>query len=304
MDQEKTPAYVVVIGGVNIDIGGKSDKPLVSGDSNPGAVTTSLGGVGRNIAHNLSLLGVKVVFLTSFGDDDYARRIEASCGMLGIDISHALSLPDERTSIYLYISDPHGDMHLAVSDMAICDRISPGYIAENLELINGASAAVIDANLPEKTIRYIAENVRCPLFADPVSTAKAGRLKEFLGKLYAIKPNRIEAELLSGISVRDEESLKACASKLLKEGVNKVYISLGDEGVLAADEERMIHIPSRNADVKNATGAGDAFMAGVVFGYLKGLGLEEGARLAVEAASIAIEGEETINPALARLGMQ
>ena len=49
--------YAVVVGGVNVDIGGRSAAPLVAADSNPGTVTVSLGGVGRNIAHKLSLLG-------------------------------------------------------------------------------------------------------------------------------------------------------------------------------------------------------------------------------------------------------
>ena len=302
MEERKSlPAYVAVIGGVNIAIGGKYLRPLVPADSNPGIVSTSLGGVGRNIAHNLTLLGSRVVFLTAFGDDDYARRIEASCGMLGIDISHALSLPGERTSTYLYISDPEGDMHLAVSDMAICNRISPEYIKNHQDVLDGATAVVMDANLPRETIEYIAGNCRAPIFADPVSTAKAERLKKVLGKLYALKPNRMEAEILSGISIRDEDSLKACAAKLLETGLKNVFISLGEEGVLAADHSRMLRIPSHHTVVKNATGAGDAFMAAMVAGYVRGMDLKEIAELGVQAAAIAIQGEETINPAIAQL---
>ena len=72
-------SYVVVVGGVNVDIGGKSHSPLVSSDSNPGTVRVSLGGVGRNIAHNLSLMGTDVRLLTAYGDDVHGQRIAASC---------------------------------------------------------------------------------------------------------------------------------------------------------------------------------------------------------------------------------
>ena len=58
---------IAVIGSVNMDIGGYSDRPLTAGDSNPGRVRMSLGGVGCNIARNLALLGVKVRFLTALG---------------------------------------------------------------------------------------------------------------------------------------------------------------------------------------------------------------------------------------------
>ncbi|MDY4181799.1 MAG: PfkB family carbohydrate kinase, partial [Pseudoflavonifractor sp.] len=95
-----TAPYAVVIGGVNMDIGGRPARKLVPQDSNPGRVRMSLGGVGRNIAHNMSLLGVDVRMLTAFGDDLHAQKIAASCGELGIDISHALQVPGAATSTY------------------------------------------------------------------------------------------------------------------------------------------------------------------------------------------------------------
>ena len=111
--------YAVVVGGVNMDIGGVSAGPLVPADSNPGAVRMSLGGVGRNIAHNMALLGVDTRLLTAFGDDLYAQRIAASCGELGIDISRSLQVPGGRTSTYLFIANQSGEMELALSDMDI-----------------------------------------------------------------------------------------------------------------------------------------------------------------------------------------
>ena len=80
----RSGTYAAVVGGVNVDIGGQSYAPLVARDSNPGRVRISLGGVGRNIAHNMSLLGVDVRLLTAFGDDLHAQRVAASCGELGI----------------------------------------------------------------------------------------------------------------------------------------------------------------------------------------------------------------------------
>ena len=94
----RTAPYAVVVGGVNLDIGGRPFAPLVAADSNPGRVRMSLGGVGRNIAHNLALLGVDVRLLTAFGDDLNAQRIAASCGELGIDISQCLTVPGGATS--------------------------------------------------------------------------------------------------------------------------------------------------------------------------------------------------------------
>ena len=112
----RTAPYVVVVGGVNLDIGGRPHGELVAADSNPGQVRMSLGGVGRNIAHNMALMGLDVRMLTAFGDDMNAQRIAASCGELGIDISQCLTVPGGATSTYLFITDGHGDMALAVSE--------------------------------------------------------------------------------------------------------------------------------------------------------------------------------------------
>ncbi|MGN1306478.1 MAG: PfkB family carbohydrate kinase [Faecousia sp.] len=294
----RSGTYAVVVGGVNMDIGGRSFAPLVAKDSNPGKVRMSLGGVGRNIAHNMSLLGVDVRFLTAFGDDLYAQRIAASCGELGIDISHALSVPGGATPTYLFLNDCDGDMALALSDMEICDRITPSYLAANLSLLNNAQLIVTDTNIPAESLRYLAEHCTAPIFADPVSTAKAVKLKPILGKLHTLKPNRIEAELLSGIKITDEESLRLAAQTLLDTGLHRVFISLGTDGVLAADRKELRLVPCCKATMRNATGAGDAFMAALAWAYLEGTDLEVTASAAAAAAAIAVESFETINPAL------
>lgn len=294
----RSGSYAVVVGGVNMDIGGRSHAPLIAADSNPGKVTMSLGGVGRNIAHNMSLLGMDVRFLTAFGDDLYAQRIAASCGELGIDISHALQIPGGATPTYLFLNDSNGDMALALSDMEICERITPSYLASNLTLLNNAQVVVTDTNIPAESLHYLATHCTAPIFADPVSTTKAAKLLPILGRLHTLKPNRIEAELLSGVKITDESSLREAAQVLLETGLHRVFISLGTDGVFAADHNEMLTIPCCKATMKNATGAGDAFMAALAWAYLEGTDLKGTASSAAAAAAIAVEGEQTINPVM------
>ena len=79
---------------------------------------------------------------------------------------------------------------------------------------------MIDTNIPAESIAYLAENCHVPIFADPVSTAKAVKLQPVLGRLHTLKPNRIEAELLSGVAITDEDSLNAAADALLATGLH------------------------------------------------------------------------------------
>ena len=288
--------YAVVVGGVNIDIGGQSLSPLVGRDSNPGHVAVSVGGVGRNIAHNMTLLGMKVCLLTAFGDDIYARKIIESCEELGIDTSAALQVPGEATSTYLYINDNDGDMAVAVSDMAICGEITAEYLAEHEALLNGAEIVVADANIPASSLVWLAGHCEAPLFVDPVSTRKAGKLKPLLKKIHTMKPNLIEAGVLSGIKITDDATLWAAAKTLLARGLRRVFITLGAGGVLAAEGDEVITVPCFPGEPVNTTGAGDAFMAALAWAWPQDLGLAETCRFALAAASIAGESPGTINP--------
>ena len=288
--------YAVVVGGANVDIGGRSRDTLVAADSNPGTISLSLGGVGRNIAHNLRLMGPEVKLLTAYGDDMNGTHLETSCAQLGIDLKYAQKLPGERTSTYLYIADPAGEMVLAVSDMAICDRITPQYLADNMNVLRGARVVVADTNIPKESLDYLAKNCTAPLFIDPVSTTKAEKLRDLLPYIHTLKPNKLEAELLSGIPIREKADVQKAAQKLLEQGVQRVFISMGGEGVFAADREKTVWTPVIPGNMVNTTGCGDAFTAALVWAWMEGFSLEETAKAGSAAGSIAMESAETINP--------
>ena len=294
----RSGTYVAVVGGVNVDIGGRSHGPLVAADSNPGTVSLSLGGVGRNIAHNVSLMGADVRLLTAYGDDLHGQQVASSCASLGIDLSHALKVPGGTTSTYLYLTDEKGEMALAVSDMSICEKITPEYLAENLSLLQNAQVVVADTNIPAESLRYLAENCTAPLFVDPVSTVKAEKIRPILDKIHTLKPNKLEAELLSGVKIETVDDVKTAAKKLMELGVHRLFISLGADGVLAAMDGQMIRLPNIPGNMVNTTGCGDAFMAALVWAYLEGTDLEDTARAGLAAGSIAMESEQTINPAI------
>lgn len=294
----RSGSYAVVVGGVNVDIGGRSFAPLVAADSNPGRVTVSLGGVGRNIAHNLSLLGTDVRLLTAYGEDPHGAQVAASCSELGIDLSHALRTADAPTSTYLYLADNRGEMALAVSDMSICERISPSYLAAQLPLLQNAQVVVADTNIPQESLEFLVESCNVPLFVDPVSTIKAEKIRGILSGIHTLKPNALEAELLSGVAIHTPEDAKLAARKLLELGVHRVFISMGGSGVCAAMGDECRILPPLPGNRVNTTGCGDAFMAALTWAYLEGMDLEHTALAGLAAGSLAMESPETINPAL------
>ena len=287
---------IAVVGGMNVDIGGRPARRLVLKDSNPGRVSIRPGGVGRNIAHNLRLLGMEVRMLSAVGDDEHGELLLRSCAACGIDTSLCLRAEGESSSTYLYITDEHGDMQLAVADMDVTARITPAVIAARLDALNAARAVVVDANLEAETLEYLAAHVTAPLCADPVSTGKAGRMRRILPRLAFIKPNALEAETLTG-----EAEPEKAARALLAAGVRRVFLSLGAQGMLAAEGEKLISLPCEQARVLNTTGAGDAVTAALVWAGVRGLDLERSLRFALRAGAVTTECMEANNPALSEL---
>lgn len=290
-------AYVLVIGGAAMDISGYPNHTLRLEDSNPGSMKTSMGGVGRNIGENLARLGVNVKMLTALGDDVYGHKILNACEELGMDFSSAIMLKDENTATYMAIMDEQGDMKVAISNMAIIERIDIDLIRKNEKLIRNAAVVVIDTNLDQKVIEYIGSEFKdCPLFVDTVSTAKAEKLRRVIGSLHTIKPNKLEAGLLSGIEIQSEEDLLKAKQWFIEQGVKQVFISLGKEGVLFADDNHTEIKIVKPVEMVSATGAGDAFMAGLVYGYLNQMSMAETVDFAQAMSALTVSSELTIHP--------
>lgn len=292
---------VLVIGAVNMYVGGRSSEALRMQDSNPGAVSTSFGGVGRNIAHNLCLLGVETSLLTVLGDDGFAAQLRENAREIGLDLSLSPTIPGERTSTYLFVLDESGDMALALSDMDIYRHMTVDFFRERLEEINAFDLVVLDANAPEESLAWLAEHCTVPMIADPVSTVKAVKLKKVLPRLYAFKPNALEASLLTGIPVEDEEGEEKAADALLALGMEQVYISLGARGIFAKSRSgESVRIPCPKVEVANATGGGDAMVAALTASLLEKQGLGSAAHNAICAGALACTAESTIHPHMSR----
>lgn len=297
----RTEGPVFVIGAVNMDLSGTPVNSLRAGDSNPGRITLSPGGVGRNIAENLRLLGRKVSLITIMGDDTYAGVIREHCLNAGIDLQYSFTDPLGRTSTYLCVNEQNGDLHAAVSDMTICEELTPAKLEPLLPVLNHGSMVIADANLPEETLAWIAKNVTAPVAADPVSVSKASRLLPLLSRLTLLKPNVPEAELLTGITIQGDMNLSRAADALHRLGVKRVYISLGSRGVWADDvRDGGMMIPCAPGSIVNTTGCGDAFVAAAADAFLNGLDTMEAARRALAASAICAEDPAAVSSRLSQ----
>lgn len=296
--------YVCVVGGVNIDISGTPFSTLNSRDSNPGKTTLSLGGVARNIAENLSKLDIKTEFITALGNDTYALEIQKDSKEKDISLIHSIVKENERTSSYLCINDEKGDMHVAISDMKIYNYITPKYLTSKLNVINKSKLCVVDTNIPEDSLNFLMDNCTVPIFMDTVSIRKTEKIKNSIHNIHTLKPNLIEAEILSDMKIKNDDDLMIATNIIHDKGVKWLFISLGVNGVYYSDGDTQGKFPDISTNIISTTGAGDSFLAGAIWSFLKGQNIENCAKAGLSASSICVESMLTVSKDMSVINLE
>jgi pseudouridine kinase len=310
---------VVVIGGANIDLRGKpAGEVLERHTSNPGKINVGSGGVGRNIAHNLALLNVPVTLLSAVGDDGEGIRILEETGKAGVKLDQMIISGKYPTGIYLAILDEKGEMEVAVSDMQILEEISLEYLRSKAYLIKENKIVVMDTNIPEESIEYVVDlcnKIKVPLLIEPVSVEKAKKVRKVLdgrGRwiIDYITPSEDELESILGAGTERDDNkdididvdLMKAAEKLKGRGARNVIVSLGERGIYVSSggdsegkqgKSGKFMMPYKG-EVVDVTGAGDALVAGLVYGIYKGYSLEVAARFGLAGAALTISTKEVV----------
>lgn len=289
--------YCCVIGGANMDIQCFPKLDLVYHDSNPGNMKLSSGGVGRNIAENMIRLGIRTKLITVLGDDLYANAIIDEAKSIGLEIEDSLFLDKTNSSTYFSVLNKDGDLEIAIASMDIYDSLTDTFIKKKEKIIQNSRIVIIDTNIPESVIEFIVKTYKNTIFfLDTVSTAKSVKIKDLLGYFHTIKPNKIEAEKLSGIQIKSDKDLHDVAEYFFKKGVKNVFITLGSEGVYYNDGKFKGTLSGKKIKAINTTGAGDAFVAALVYCHLQEMSIKDTAIFAQNASILTLMHENTINP--------
>lgn len=211
---------IFIIGGTNLDIKASSAGQFRYGTSNPGSVWKSVGGVGRNIAHSLALLGSKVVFCSAVGEDEAGTQILNTTAAAGVDIRPVVRSRTDATGTYLAIQDGTGELIGAVSDMRVMKCVTPEILDTWLAEIRSADCLAADTNLPGETLlrlSRLAAEYGIPLLIEPVSVEKSARLCHPALTADWVTPNADELRALWSLSPKTWETFSSYLSTLLRE---------------------------------------------------------------------------------------
>ncbi|SDC97604.1 ribokinase [Priestia aryabhattai B8W22] len=272
-------AKVTVIGSSSMDL-------VVTSNIRPGAGETVLGesfktvpgGKGANQAVAAARLGADVSMIGCVGEDHYGKAILENFKSNGVSVGNVKPVT-ESDSGTAHIILAEGDNSIVVVKGAN-DYITPDYVEKAKEKIKEADIVLIQQEIPEETVEYVAQlcqELKVPLLLNP---APARPLKaEVIEQVSYITPNEHEAELLFEGKEKEE---------VLKQYPNKLFITEGKQGVRYFNGEKEVVVPSYQVETVDTTGAGDTFNAALAVALAEGMGFEKGIQFANRAASLSV----------------
>jgi pseudouridine kinase len=293
---------VVCAGNAGLDRTFAVAGPVHLATSNPAHVRAGFGGVARNVAENLARLDVPVALATQIGDDAGGRALLDDCAVLGIDVRGVLVSRDHATAEYIAIIDARSELVIGASETDAIDTLTFDMLAAALDADVRSAWTFADCNLPAPVLSAIVAHPRAPahrLAVDAVSIAKVQRLPEDLRGIDVLFVNDDEARVLLG-DAPPERPAAEVAHALRARGAAAVVLTHGAAGAIVADAAGTVHVPVSPAECVDVTGAGDALIAGTLYGLLNGETLAQAVGTGTIVAGLTITSPTTVSPALSR----
>jgi ribokinase len=217
------------------------------------------GGKGANQAVAAARLGATLTFMTCLGDDAFGATARQGFVQEGIDTSFIITDASHASGTALITVNEAGENTIVVASGAN-EQLLPEKL-EGLEaLLDTHDYLLMQLEIPLGTVSYAATIANKQGKKVILNPAPARALPDgLLQKLYLITPNETEAEILTGIAVRDEHSAEQAAAALKARGVQHVIITLGSKGAWVSAGAHRCLVPAPAVKAVDTTAAGDIF---------------------------------------------
>lgn len=264
---------VICIGAALVDELFHATSEMLLATTNDATVTKTAGGVSRNIAHQLALLGVPVQLITVVGNDSDGEWIKKGCYEAGVKMDASIT-KDGLTGKYTGILNVDGSLFSAFLTNAANHLITPEHLAEHTDLLCTASYILADANISVDTAEWLlafSQQTGIPFILEPVSVPPARKFRHVnLGGLYMVTPNEDELPVLCS---EQATMTQMQIEELLDNGVHNIWLHNGKMGSALYKKDKAITLHAPNIEVRDCTGAGDGSLTGFILG--KYLNLED-----------------------------
>jgi ribokinase len=263
MTAHPNTSRIVVLGAMNSDFLIKGERFPRPGETLEGdTFLEAAGGKGANQAVAAARLGATVALISCVGADSRGNEMLAGLKAEGVDTRFVFTAASEQTGAALCMVDAHGEKLIFAAPGAN-HALSVAHIEQSAAAISSAKVFLTQFEAPLETVLVaarIAHRAGVKVVLDP-APALQDVPEELFRIVHAVRPNSHEAEVLSGVKVRDRASAAKSARVLQGRGVHIVAVQAGEEGNLLRWGDEEIWLPKIDIKAVDATGAGDAFAA-------------------------------------------
>ena len=280
---------IIVIGGSNVDMLVRTSHLPAPGETILGGeFFMNQGGKGANQAVAIKRLGGNLIFMAKLGNDVLGRQSVGYFKKEGIDTRYIALDEDSASGVALISVDDHAENSIVVASGANM-LLNEQDVDKMLEEMCEGDILLMQLEIPLQTVEYAARKAFGKGVKVVLNPAPARSLpKELFRHLYMVTPNRIEAEMLTGIKIANDADVEKVAEEICAMGVKNVIITLGSKGCLIREEGVSYRIDAFKVEPVDTTAAGDTFNGALCVGLSEGMDLKQAAVMASKASSIAV----------------
>ncbi len=293
---------IVVVGNVFVDIKGFPDTKYIPAGRNSGSVEIVHGGVGRNVVEDIANAELRPRFVSMVDNTAQGEEVLRKLRNHKVDTRYVVSVPDGM-GIWLAVFDSTGDIVSSISKRPVMDAMVELLDEKGDEIFSDADSIVVELDMDKEVIKRVfryAEKYRKKVYAVVANMSIASQRRDFLQSIDCFVCNVQEAGILfvkdfSGLT--PEEMSRELARCVVSARIPAMVVTMGSRGAVYATIEGSRGVyPAQRVKVRDTTGAGDAFCAGVSIGLTYGKGMEDAIAIGTRLAASVITVSENVCP--------
>lgn len=293
---------IVVVGNVFLDIKGFPDNLYIPAGRNSGTVENVHGGVGRNVAEDIANVELRPVFVSMVDDTAAGEEIINKLKNHKVNTDYIIRKPDGM-GIWLAVFDNTGDIVASISKRPVMDEMVTLLEEKGDEIFRDADSIVVEIDMDKEIIKQVfkyAQKYGKKVYAVVANMSIASERRDFLQSVECFVCNVQEAGILfvtDFSALSPEELSEELARRVEHAHIPSMVVTMGGKGSVYAKRNGEHGVcPAKSVDVRDTTGAGDAFCAGVAIGLTYGKTLGEAAQIGTRLAASVITVCENVCP--------
>lgn len=293
---------MVVIGSAFVDIKGFPTEVYVPTGRNVGYIEYIHGGVARNVVEDIANIELRPTFVGMVDDTPLGDDVIVKLKNHKVNTDYILKRPNGMGT-WLAVFDNNGDVAGSISQRPDLLPLNGLLDEKGDEIFSQADSIVMEADLDKSTVKRVfqlAEKHQKKVYAVVSNMNLVAQRRDFLQKFDCFICNQLEAGILFADDYSEKSAVEICdiiSEKVTRGNIPSMIVTLGAQGAVYADSKGNKGIcPARKVHVKDTTGAGDAFCAGVTIGLTYGKSMEAAIEIGSYLAASVITSSENVCP--------